>query len=379
MPARIEFGEGIHKKVGDILIREFNCKKVFVATDRGIVNAGIIARVEAGLSAAGLEYEIYDQLIPDPTIEVVDQAAEVLRGSGADAVLAVGGGSPIDTAKAVCLLQENAGSIRDYLFGGTKTVVNPIMPLACIPTTAGTGSEMTPAAVISNVQDQTKVSVTHDLLIPRLTIIDPELHAGMPPFITATTGMDALTHAIEAYVCLNAEPVTDALALSAIRLIAENLRTAAADGTNLTARSNMAIASTMAGAAFMNSGLGVVHGIGQSVGAVAHVPHGTICGLLLPWCMCRNLTGNLEKFRDIAIAMGENVSDLSVRDAAQAAVRAVYSLGEDLQVPLKLSQVGVTQDMFPDIIRDAMAYRMLAINPCRLNERDIETILKAAF
>lgn len=379
MPAQVRFGEGLHERVGELLIREFGCKKVFVATDLGIVNAGIIAKVEAGLKAAGLEYLIYDRLTPDPTIEMVDEGARVLAESGADAVLAVGGGSPIDTAKAMCLLQTHEGSIRDYLFGGTKTVTKPIMPLACIPTTAGTGSEMTAASVITNLQDQTKVSVTHDYLIPRLAVIDPVLQMGMPPFITAATGIDALTHAIEAYVSRNAEPMTDALALAAIKLIAQHLRTAVADGTNLEARSQMAIASTMAGAAFMNGGLGVVHGIGQSLGAAAHVPHGTACSLLLPYCMKRNVPGHLEKFCQIAIAMGQPIEGLSLRGAAFASVQAVFGLAEDVNVPLKLSSVGVTREMFPAIIRDTMAYRLLGLNPCKLNEKDIEAILEEAF
>ena len=168
MPAKVRFGEGIHKQLGTILKDEMGFSKVFVATDKGIVATGIIDKVKEGLDKGGIAYEIYDELIPDPTIEVVDEAADVLRQSGADVVLAVGGGSPIDTAKAMCMLQTHEGSVRDYLFGGSKQVTRETMPLVCIPTTAGTGSEMTAASVITNNQDKTKVSVTHENLIPRI-------------------------------------------------------------------------------------------------------------------------------------------------------------------------------------------------------------------
>lgn len=379
MPAKVRFGEGIHKQLGTILKDEMGFSKVFVATDKGIVATGIIDKVKEGLDKGGIAYEIYDELIPDPTIEVVDEAADVLRQSGADVVLAVGGGSPIDTAKAMCMLQTHEGSVRDYLFGGSKQVTRETMPLVCIPTTAGTGSEMTAASVITNNQDKTKVSVTHENLIPRMAFIDPELQMGMPPFITATTGMDALTHAIESYVSLNAEPISDAMGIAAIRMISENIRLATADGSNKVARTNMAIASTIAGVAFMNGGLGVVHGIAQTIGAVAHVAHGVANSLLLPYCMERNVVGNLSKFRNIAIAMGENIDGLSEREAAQAAVDAVFQLAEDLKVPMKLKDVGVTREMFPEIIEGTMEYRLLGVNPCKLKPSDIEEILENAF
>lgn len=379
MPAKVRFGVGMTQNLGKLLKEELGFKKVFVATDRGIVAAGILDKVTAGLEAGGMEYQVYSDLIPDPTIEIVDEVAGILRNSGADAVVAVGGGSPIDTAKAMCMLQTHEGSIRDYLFGGTKQVENPIMPLICIPTTAGTGSEMTAASVITNNQEKTKVSVTHENLIPKMAIIDPSLHVGMPPFITATTGMDALTHAIESYVSLNAEPISDAMGLAAMELIGANIRTATADGSNMEARTNMALASTIAGVAFMNGGLGVVHGIAQTIGAVAHVAHGTANALLLPYCMQRNMVGNLKKFGKIARALGENTDGMTDREAAQAAVDAVFQLASDLRVPTKLKDVGVTRDMFPAIIEGTMEYRLLSVNPCKLAEADIEEILEAAY
>ena len=387
MPARVKFGEGISKQIGQVL-RDMGYKKVFVATDKGIVAAGIIAQIEEGLKAGNFEYQIYDEMIPDPTIEVVDEAADVLRKSGADVVLAVGGGSPIDTAKAICLLQTHEGSIREYLFGGTKTVTKPIMPLICIPTTAGTGSEMTAASVITNNQNKTKVSVTHENLIPKYALIDPTLQLGCPPFITATTGMDALTHAIEAYISNRANPISEAMSMQAIKMIGKNIRTATGSGSTVEARSNMAVASTIAGVAFMNGGLGVVHGIGQTIGAIAHVPHGVAMTLLLPYCMERTVVGNFEKFRDIAIALGKNVEGLDLRDAAFAAVDAVFEMAEDLRVPMRLSELDpakrqcsepITEAMFDEIIEDVMNYRLLADTPVKISKDDVRAILEAAL
>ncbi|MBR0598077.1 iron-containing alcohol dehydrogenase [Sinanaerobacter chloroacetimidivorans] len=378
MPTKIRFGVGISKNIADVC-KEYGAKKVFVVTDSMIIKTNILDSVKESFEKANMPYEIYSDIVPDPAIEVVDSTAEILRKSGANLVVAVGGGSPIDAAKSICMLQTNEGSVRDYLFGGSRTVTNPGMPLICVPTTAGSGSEMTAAAVITDNQNQIKLSVTHDYIIPRVALIDPLLHVGMPGFITATTGIDALTHAIEAYVSLNASPVSDAMALQAMRMIGKHLRNAVANGNDIEARSNMAIASSIAATAFFNGGLGVVHGIAQSMGGVAHVPHGVANSLILPYAMARNVVGNLEKFKEIAIALGENVDGLSLREAAEKAPKAVLKLAQDTRVPLKLKDVGVTREHFPAIIEGTMAYRLLAVNPCKLQEKDITEILESAY
>jgi len=380
LPTKIKFGVGITAQLG-MMLKDMGYKKVFVGTGSFLVTTPVIDAVKSSLEHAGLPYEVYSDMKPDPTIEQVDAASEALRKSGADVVVAVGGGSSIDTSKAICMLQTHEGSVRDYLFGGSKSVVNPVMPLIVIPTTAGSGSEVTASSVISDVQNEIKLSVTHENLIPKLALIDPMLHVGLSPFITATTGMDALTHAIEAYVSLNAEPITDALALQTIKMVADNLRIATADGSNVEARSNMAVASTIAAAAFMNGGLGVVHGIAQAMGGVAHIAHGTANALILPYAMKRNCVGNLEKFKNIAVTMGENVEGMSLREAAGMSAEAVMQLNKDLGIPTKLSdpRINITKDMFSKIIEGTMAYRLLAINPCKLNAKDIENILNEAY
>ena len=378
MPAKIKYGVGISGSIAAVCA-EYGAKKVFVVTDSMIIKTNILDAIKESFEKANMPYIIFSDIVPDPAIEVVDDLAEVLRKSGADTVVAVGGGSPIDAAKSICMLQTNEGSVRDYLFGGTKTVTNPSMTLICVPTTAGSGSEMTASAVITDNQNQIKLSVTHDYIVPKVALIDPMLHVGMPGMITATTGIDALTHAIEAYVSLNASVVSDAMALHAMRLIGKYLRTAVANGADIEARSNMAIASSIAAAAFFNGGLGVVHGIAQSMGGVCHVPHGVANSLILPYAMERNVVGNLEKFKEIAIALGENVEGLSLREAADMAPAAVLQLCIDCRVPLKLVEVGVRREHFPEIIKGTLAYRLLAINPCKLVEKDIVEILEKCY
>jgi alcohol dehydrogenase len=380
LPARVRFGAGITAQLGKML-KDLGYGKVFIGTGSFLVTTPVIAAVKASLEDAGLAYEVYSEMKPDPTIEQVDAAAAVLRKSGADVVIAVGGGSSIDGSKAMCLLKTHEGSIRDYLFGGSKAVTGPVMPLIAVPTTAGSGSEVTASSVITDLQNEIKLSVTHERLIPAMAVVDPLLHVGLSPFTTATTGMDALTHAIEAYVSLNAEPFSDALALHAIKLVAENLRLATADGNNIKARTNMAAASTMAAAAFMNGGLGVVHGIAQAMGGVAHISHGAANALILPYAMKRNCVGNLEKFKNIAVALGEKTEGVSLREAAELSAEATMQLALDLRIPTKLtdSRVNITKDLFSKIIEGTMAYRLLPLNPCKLDATDIERILEEAY
>ena len=379
MPAGIRYGIGIHRQLGGILKNEMKFQKVFILTGRHVAKSGIIEKITASLAEAGMDYRIFAEAVPEPAVEDIDRIAELLRTSGADVVLAVGGGSPIDTAKAVCMLMTHEGSCRDYLFGGSKTVTKPGMPLIAIPTTAGSGSEMTAAAVIADKQRNVKLSITSPYLIPKIAVIDPELQTGMPPFITATTGMDALTHAIESYVSKRENPVADLFALKAIKLIAGSIRRAAADGNDIQARADMALASTLAGVAFMNGGLGVVHGISQTMGAIAHVAHGEANALLLPYCIKKNAPACPEKFRDIAQALGEDVSALSAEEAAKLAAKAAFQLAKDLNIPIKLKEVGVTREMFGTIVEGTMAYRMLAINPMKITEQDVLDILEDAY
>ena len=378
MLTRIRYGIGISGNVAEFC-KEQNGTKVFLMADKILQENHVLDPILKSFEDAGMEYVVFTDVVPEPPVDVVDRVSEVMKTSGCDICVSIGGGSTIDTAKAVCMLQTNEGSVKDYLFGGSRTVTNPSVPLICIPTTAGTGAEVTAASVIDDTENKVKLSVTHENLIPGLALLDPTLQESLPPSVTATTGMDALTHAIESYVSLNSNPIGDAYGLQTMRMIGANLRNAVANGADMEARGNMIIASLLGGAAILNCGLGVVHGIAQSIGGIAHVPHGLANALILPYAMEINYVGNLEKFKNIAVCLGENVEGLSLRDAAARSVKAIVDLENDIGIPRKLSEVGVTRDMFPQIIEDTMAYRLLAINPIKITRQHVEGILEAAY
>ena len=378
MLTRVRYGVGLSSTIAS-LCKDQGGSKVFLMADKILVDTGVLAPVFKSFEDASMEYVLFTDIVPEPPAAVVDKIAGVMKTANCNVCVAIGGGSTIDTAKAVCMLQTNEGSIKEYLFGGTKTVTNPIMPLICLPTTAGTGAEVSAASVIDDTENKVKLSVTHEYLIPTLAVLDPTLTVGLPPSVTATTGMDALTHAIESYVSLNANPIGDAYGLQVMRLIGENLRKVVSNGQDIEARGQMIIASLLGGAAILNCGLGVVHGIAQSIGGIAHVPHGLANAIILPYAMEKNFVGNLEKFKNIAVCLGENVRGLSLRDAAHLSVKAIEDLENDIGIPRKLSEVGVTRDMFPQIIKDTMNYRLLAINPIKITPKHVEEILEAAF
>lgn len=378
LPVKIFFGEGISGDLSN-LARLYGASRVMLVTDRVIGRTKGFAAIEAGLKEKGIQTVVYDETEPEPPVDAVDRAAAVMRESGCQMAVAVGGGSAIDSAKAMCMLCTNEGSVREYLFGGNRTVENRPLPLVCVPTTAGSGSEVTASSVISDPERGIKLSITHEWLIPLAAVIDPVMHKDMPPVITASTGMDALTHAIEAYVSRNAEPVSDALALAAIRLIAENIRTATYRPDCMEARSCMALASVMAAASFVNAGLGAVHGISQAMGGVAHVSHGIGNALLLPFVCEANLPGNLERYARIAALLGERTEGLAVHQAAGRCVEAIHRMIRELRLPAALHEVNVTKEMFPEIVKGGMEYRLMPLNPVPLKEEDIYAILEKAY
>lgn len=377
-PTKLIFGQGSSQKLG-ALLKENGYRSAFVVTGNVVKTTDGFKTLYASLQADGVDCQIFTDTVVDPPIQVVDEAADILKQSQADVVIAVGGGSAIDCAKAMCMLATNEGSVKDYLFGGSKTVTTPSLPLIVVPTTAGSGSEVTASSVITDVENNIKLSVTHEYLLPKYAVIDPLMHLGMPLSITASTGMDALTHALEAYVSLNASIVSDAYAEKAIALIGQNIRTATFNPGDLEARSNMAIASTLAAVAFVNGGLGAVHGIAQAMGGIAHVPHGVANALLLPHVMEVNVMGNLQKFAHIATLLGENTQGLSLREQADLSIRAVATLAKDLRIPATLQEVHVTEDMFDAIVKGTMEYRLLAVNPVKIREQDVYHILNKAY
>ena len=378
MPTKVMFGVGALRKVPG-LCREQGYSRIFVVTgSTSTSKSPQLQELLAELADLSIATQVFSEVEADPSIETVDRGAAALGAFGTDAVIAFGGGSPMDAAKSMSLVSANGGSIADYM-RAKKTFTKRGVPLICVPTTAGTGSEVTASAVTTDKATKEKIGIGHDFQMPAYAVIDPLVQVSMPPAVTAATGMDALTHAIESYVALKANPISDGMALTAIRLIAENLRQACANGENLEARSNMALASLIAGISFTNAGLGAVHGIAHPVGAQYGISHGAANGIILPYVMEYCLMANYPKFREIAIAMGEDVAGLSARDAAVYAVAAVEELKQDLGIPATLAEVGVPAAALEPIVKDAVTFRLLPNSPRRLNADDLRIIVSQAL
>lgn len=377
-PARILYGAGKSLDLYQVL-QDMGLRNVFILTGKNIKNTAGFQNIIKIMEENQITCSICSETMPEPTVELVDSLADTVRNMDVDGIVAIGGGSILDSAKAVSMLKTNDGTAADYMFGGTKTVKNQALPLICIPTTAGSGSEVTAASVLTDEANQTKASITHEYLIPKIALIDPAMQVSMPAAIAASTGMDALTHAIEAFVSKHSNPMSDMYAREAISLIGKSLRRAVFFPEDMEAKGNMALASTLAAVAFMNGGLGAVHGISQSMGGIAHVSHGVGNALMLPYVMEVNIKGNVEKFAEIAKLLGETTEGFSIYEAARKAVSAVKAFVEDLNIPQNLQQVNVTKEMFPAIIKGTMEYRLLTQNPVPFDEHIVSTILEKAY
>ena len=351
--------------------------KVLIVTDKGLVQAGIAEKVIAVLNDNNIPHALYDGALPNPPAACVHAGQRLYAKEKCNALLALGGGSPMDVAKMIGVVANNGGRINEYL--GSGNVKNDIPPLVCIPTTYGTGSEVTPFAVLTNPKTQNKDPVISSKIIPQVGILDPELSVGLPAALGASTGMDALTHAIESYTNLLAGPITDGLALHAIQLIGENLRLAVANDYELAATENMLVASMLAGMAFAQTRLGNVHAMSHPVGAQFGVHHGLANAILLPYVMEFNLTTRLDKFANIANALGADTDGLDEREAAQLAVDAVWNLNQDLAIPNKLGEVGVKKSGIRALSKATMQSGNVTINPRKTSQLDIETIFKKAI
>ena len=372
---RIVFGVGTAQQVG-AEVRALGVSHGLVVTDGGLVQTEIPGIITASLDAAGVKWTLFGEVEPNPSIMTVEKGLALYRAQGCDGLVAVGGGSPMDAAKAIGILAANGGSMRDYFSG--KKVEQPLPPLAAIPTTCGTGSEVTQFAVITDTETHFKLGIGSPLNLPRVAIVDPSLLVKLPSRMVASTGMDALCHAIESYTSLAAQPVSDAFSLHAIQLIYRHLRTAVANG-NLTDLSGMAMASTLAGLAFNNTRTTLVHAMSHAVTGHSGVPHGVANAILVPHVMEFNLIGNPEKHGDIAAALGEDIDDLSTMEAARAAVDAVQELADDVGIPHSLREVGVTEAHLEAMADDAMKSGGIALNSRRPTRQDVLTLYKQAL
>jgi len=371
---RIVMGPGsIQGLAGEI--KRLKGTKVLIVTDPGLVSTGIVGRVEGLLSEAGIPFSVFDQVEPDPRFEIAADALALIRAEKADLVIGLGGGSSLDIAKVAAILATNTDPITAYF--GIDLVPNPGLKTVLIPTTAGTGSEVTPIAILSDHHDKLKKGIVSPYLLPACALLDPELTVGLPPAVTAATGMDALIHAIEAYTSKNATSITDMLAVKAMELIFDNLRLACANGQNLEARTKMFEGSLLAGMAFANAGVTAVHAFAYPIGSEFHIPHGVANTIMIVPVMEFNLMGNLPKFADIADIFGQNTEGLSERQAARLSVEAVRELAEDLGVPARLSVYGVKEEDIPGLAKGVMKVtRLLANNPRVLSLKDAEMIYR---
>lgn len=351
--------------------------RVLVISDPGVAAAGILDRVVAPIRSGGHNVEITTDVEPNPSVETTEHAAAAYRRAGCQWVLATGGGSAMDVGKAVAVLAAHQGSIRDY--EGLGKVSGPVVPLVCVPTTAGTGSEVTVFSVITDRQRKVKMTIGSPHLLPKMAVCDPDLTISMPQPLTAATGMDALTHAIECYTNTIYHPVSKTLALEAIRLIGGALRRAYANGRDLDARSKMLLASTLAAMAFTRTRLGNVHAMSHPVGAHFDVPHGVANALLLPYVMDWNLPGCLDSFPAVAEALGEDVRGLSPRAAADVALDAVRQLARDVGIPERLRDVGVTRDGLPAMTDDAMKSGNVLVNPRTTTRAEMLALFERAW
>jgi alcohol dehydrogenase class IV len=372
---KIVAGPGTSERAGAEL-RALGATRAIVVTDRGIAASGILSKLEPGLERAQIAYDIFDEIEPNPGAAAVERAAEQARKAGVDAVLAVGGGSPIDAGKMVAVLARFAGAVRDY--EGINTVAEPTLPLVAIPTTVGTGSEVTRGAVITDTTRNAKMVCVSPHVFPRVAILDPDLLENLPPHITAANGMDSLTQAIEGYVSRGANPISDSLNLEALRLIAENLRLAVARN-DPEALAKMQIATTMQGIGFHNAGLGLVHAMSNTAGGMFGTAHGVTNAIILPHVMAFNVSADPRRFARVAEAMGEPINELSVRAAADRAIEAVRILSEDVGIPTTLGDIGVDPAAIPEMARAAKDAIDAPTNPRYFTEDDIVTLYRRSF
>jgi alcohol dehydrogenase class IV len=369
IPTRISFGRGVALTVGTPL-QQIGAKRVLLVTDQGVRNAGLVAPIEERLVAAGFTYEIYDDVIPDPGVAEVQRCYDRAREMGADAFVAVGGGSSIDTAKMAATLQANGGTVLDYV--GIDKVPKPAVPVVAIPTTAGTGAEITINSVIADPEQHKKLVIISPNATALFALEDPEMTRTCPPFITAITGMDTLVHAIESFVCKNAYPMTQALCLEAIRDVGRSLAAAVKDGADMEARERMMRAVVSASLAFSNTRLGNVHAMALPLGGWCHVAHGVAVAVLLPHVMDFNQTAAPDAFATIGEALG-------VKKEAPAAVKRAFALNEEIGIKPRLSEYGVTEDAIPSMARDAMQSGNILVNPRETKIEDIEALYRAAL
>ncbi|MBF0119447.1 MAG: iron-containing alcohol dehydrogenase [Desulfobacterales bacterium] len=358
-------------------------KKAMIVTDRGVVGAGLIEIIKAAFSDSDKEIGyIFDEVPPDSSDRIVNKLAKIYKDTRCDCFLAVGGGSAIDTAKgANIVISEKTDDLLKLQ--GAERIHAQLQPMIAVPTTAGTGSEVTKVSVVYNEGAKVKMAFVSDKLYPNVAVIDPRMTMTMPPKITAATGMDALTHAVEAYTCLQKNPIDDALAKLAIDLIRKYLVRATENGKDEEARLGMANAALFAGISFSNSMVGVVHALAHSIGAVAHVPHGVANAILLPWCLEYNINKVPQFIAELSPLLGLSPEYLTPKEQAEKSISHIRNLLNKLNqisgLPIRLRDAGVTEEKLPKAAKIAINDGAVIYNPEEVSYDDALEIYKKAF
>jgi alcohol dehydrogenase len=369
------FGAGAIESLPAV-VRDLGVTRALLVTDKGVTESGAAGLAEARLREQGIAVAVFDDTQPEPGAEVVERVMERARGEGIDGVVGLGGGSPMDTAKVASVLLKLGGCLRDYL--GAGRIHGPGLPLILVPTTAGTGSESTPNALF--LVDGEKQAVISEHLLPNAAIIDPSLTLSMPPTVTAASGVDALVHACETYTSLASTKLSEMYSLRAAELIARSIRTAVWRGSDLEARTDMALGSYLAGIAVANAGTGAVHALAYPLGGKHRIPHGVSNSLMFPYVAEYNVMADLPKFSALARALGEKVDGLTPRDAALCFVNSVKALVRDVGLPTTLTEVGISPSELPHLVDVAVRQtRLLSNNPRTLTRGDIDTIYRKAL
>ena len=369
IPTRISFGRGVALTVATPL-QQVGATRVLLVTDKGVRGAGLVAPIEERLRDAKIEYQVYDEVVPDPGVGEVQRAYERAREYGAQAFVAVGGGSSIDTAKMAATLLANGGTVLDYV--GIEKVPKPAAPVVAIPTTAGTGAEITINSVIADPGQHKKLVIISPNATALFALEDPDMTRTCPPFITAITGMDTLVHAIESFVGKNAYRMTEVLCLEAIRDVGRSLERAVKDGADLEAREAMMRAVVSASLAFSNTRLGNVHAMALPLGGWCHVAHGTAVAVLLPHVMDFNRSASEDKFATVGEALG-------AKKDGKAAVKRVFEMNETVGIGSRLGKYGVSREAVPSMAKDAMLSGNILVNPRTTTQQDIEALYRAAL
>ncbi|EOA6547115.1 L-threonine dehydrogenase [Vibrio vulnificus] len=369
-------GAGCLKDAADS-IKAQGFTKGLIVTDKILNQIGVVKRVQDLLSERHVETVVFDGTQPNPTIGNVNAGLALLKQNECDFVISLGGGSPHDCAKGIALVAANGGEIADY--EGVDKSAKPMLPLIAINTTAGTASEMTRFCIITDEERHIKMAIVDKHTTPLISVNDPELMLAKPASLTAATGMDALTHAVEAYVSIAATPITDAVAIKAIELIQAHLRTAVAHGDDIEAREQMAYAQFMAGMAFNNASLGYVHAMAHQLGGFYDLPHGVCNAILLPHVQRYNAQVCPERLRDVAKAMGVNVEGMSAEQGAEAAIDAIVALAKDVGIPAGIRELGAKSEDIPTLADNALKDACGFTNPKQATHEEISAIFEAAM